>query len=87
MLRQDLFRLQRTAFCETFAPFSAYQEMNADAETNLSPAAASNGKGRAEVVMGAEYNWIIDNTLIRVALNVFAFAAWVGVAVAVMAVA
>ena len=59
--------------------------MNAVAETNLSPAATSKGKGRAEVVMGAEYNWIIDNTLIRVALNVCAFGAWAVMAVAVLA--
>ena len=35
--------------------------------------------------MGAEYNWIIDNTLFRVALNAFAFCVWAVMAVAVLA--
>ncbi len=35
--------------------------------------------------MGAEYNWIIDNTAIRMSLNILAFAAWVGLAIAVLA--
>ncbi len=30
--------------------------------------------------MEARYNWIIDSVPIRVALNVFAFAAWLAVA-------
>ncbi len=60
--------------------------MDAVAESNLSPAGASKGKGRAEVVMGAEYNWVIDNTLIRVALNAIAFCVWVAAAAAVLAV-
>ncbi len=34
--------------------------------------------------MGAEYNWIIDNTGIRVALNALAFLAWAALAVAVL---
>ncbi len=35
--------------------------------------------------MGAEYNWIIDNTAIRMTLNILAFAAWAALAVAVLA--
>jgi hypothetical protein len=30
--------------------------------------------------MGAEYNWLIDNVPIRVALNVIAFLAWLSAA-------
>ncbi len=35
--------------------------------------------------MGAEYNWIIDNAGIRVALNALALVAWAGLAIAVLA--
>lgn len=28
--------------------------------------------------MDAKYNWIIDNTGIRMAINIFAFAMWLG---------
>jgi hypothetical protein len=35
--------------------------------------------------MGTEYNWVIDNTSIRVALNTVAFALWVALAIAVLA--
>jgi hypothetical protein len=35
--------------------------------------------------MGAKYNWIIDNTGIRLALNILAFVLWAGLAVAVLA--
>ncbi len=31
-----------------------------------------------EAVMGAEYNWLIDNVPIRMALNVVAFLLWLG---------
>ncbi len=37
--------------------------------------------------MSAEYNWIIDNTAIRVALNMVAFAAWVGIAYGLLSLA
>ncbi len=34
--------------------------------------------------MDAKYNWIIDNTGIRMALNLVAFAAWAGLAILVL---
>ena len=37
--------------------------------------------------MGAKYNWIIDNTAIRVGLNVVAFAAWAGTAIFLLSLA
>ncbi len=37
--------------------------------------------------MSAEYNWIIDSTAIRVALNIAAFAVWVGMAYGLLALA
>ena len=35
--------------------------------------------------MDARYNWIIDSTALRVAINVTAFVMWLGVAVALLA--
>ncbi len=34
--------------------------------------------------MDAKYNWIIDNTGIRMALNLVVFAAWAGLAIWVL---
>ena len=42
---------------------------------NQNDAAPSKGI-EAEDVMDAKYNWIIDNTGIRLALNVMGFALW-----------
>jgi hypothetical protein len=42
---------------------------------NQNDAAPSKGI-EAEDVMDAKYNWIIDNTGIRLALNVMGFAIW-----------
>ena len=38
-----------------------------------------------EAVMGSEYNWMIDSVPIRVAINVIVFAAWLTVAVGLLA--
>ncbi len=35
--------------------------------------------------MGSEYNWMIDSVPVRVAINVIAFAAWLTVAVGLLA--
>jgi hypothetical protein len=37
--------------------------------------------------MEAKYNWIIDSTPIRIAINAVAFAMWFGVALGLMFVA
>jgi hypothetical protein len=45
-------------------------------------------KGRRwENFMDAKYNWIIDSFAIRTAVNIFAFAAWLAVAVALLSMA
>jgi hypothetical protein len=44
--------------------------------------ASSNEQTESEEVMDAKYNWIIDNSGIRMALNIAAFTVWlVGCAV------
>jgi len=35
--------------------------------------------------MDARYNWVIDSVPIRVAINVTAFAMWLGLAIALLA--
>lgn len=37
--------------------------------------------------MDAKYNWLIDNTAIRVTLNTVAFALWIAMAVGIMELA
>lgn len=37
--------------------------------------------------MDAKYNWVIDNTGIRMAINVMAFVLWLGACVALLALA
>jgi len=37
--------------------------------------------------MDAKYNWLIDSTSVRVALNTMAFALWMATAVALLEVA
>ncbi len=37
--------------------------------------------------MDAKYNWVIDNTGIRMAINVAAFALWLGACVVLLALA
>ena len=34
--------------------------------------------------MDAKYNWLIDNTAVRLTLNTLAFALWIAVAVGIM---
>ncbi len=37
--------------------------------------------------MSAEYNWVIDSTAVRVALNMVAFAVWAGIAYGLLSLA
>jgi hypothetical protein len=42
---------------------------------------------RKEISMDAKYNWLMDNTAIRITLNTVALALWVATAVAILELA
>jgi hypothetical protein len=58
---------------------------------DAAPAGTKTNPGRTpltkEMSMDAKYNWLIDSTSVRVALNTMAFALWMATAVALLEVA
>lgn len=51
---------------------------------SVRPGSAKRAGAQWRSIMGAQYNWIIDNAGIRLALNVVAFCVWFGLAIAVL---
>ncbi len=60
----------------TFVARLPYQEVDVAQRLLTNPQAHRPRKQESEDVMDAKYNWIIDNTGMRLALNVVGFVIW-----------